>query len=212
MGHLQLTVEPRSDFGSAATRRLRRRGLVPGVLYQKGQPSISFQLGEREVRRLLTSDGARTSVIDVRVGDAPARPALLKEWQVEPVRGRILHFDMAEVDLAESIQAIVSVVLVGQSQGVRDGGVLDQPLHTVTVEALPDALPETLELDITGLGVGDAAHVSDLVAPEGVRIVDDPEAVIASVTMAAQVEEEEGEEEPGEGGEPELVGGREPEE
>ncbi|MEW6583357.1 MAG: 50S ribosomal protein L25 [Actinomycetota bacterium] len=205
MGHLQLTVQPRSDFGSAASRRLRKQGLVPGVLYQKGEGSIAFQLGEREIRRLLLTEGARTAVIDLRVGDGAARPALLKEWQVEPVKGQILHVDLAEVDLRETIQAPVSVVLVGQSVGVRDGGVLDQPHSAVTVEALPDALPDHLELDVTELAVGDTAHVSDLVAPAGVRIVDDPETVLASVTTASPVAAEEGEE-----GEPELVGGGEP--
>lgn len=204
MGHLQLTVQPRADFGSAASRRLRREGLVPGVLYQSGGASLAFQLTEREIRKLLQTEGARSAVIDLRIGDASSKPALIKDWQIDPVKSIVLHVDMAEVDLTETIQAVVEVVLVGTSSGVRDGGVLDQPLHTVTVEALPDALPDRLELDVTELGLGQAAHVSDLTAPDGVRIVDDPETVVASITTASSAEAaEEGEE-----GEPELVGGK----
>lgn len=204
MGHLQLTVQPRADFGSAASRRLRRQGLVPGVLYQSGGASLAFQLTEREIRKLLQTEGARSAVIDLRIGDASSKPALIKDWEIDPVKSIVLHVDMAEVDLTETIQAVVEVVLVGTSTGVRDGGVLDQPLHTVTVEALPDALPDRLELDVTELGLGQAAHVSDLTAPDGVRIVDDPETVVASITTASSAEVAED----GEEGEPELVGGK----
>jgi large subunit ribosomal protein L25 len=199
MAHLQLTVQPREEFGSAATRRLRRRGLVPGVLYQSGRTSLAFALPERELRRLLSADGARTQVIDLTIGSGAPRPALLKEWQVDPVRGDILHVDMAEVNLRETIQAQVPLVLVGQPVGVRDGGVLDQPVHTVTVEGLPDALPEALEHDVTALEIGGTVHLSDLVAPPGVTIVDDPETVVASVTPPSLVEA------------PEVEGAQEPE-
>jgi large subunit ribosomal protein L25 len=205
MAHIQLTVQPRTEFGSAATRRLRRNGLVPGVLYQKGAASLAFQLGERELRKLLTSEGVRTSVVDVSIGSGSSHPSLFREWQVDPVRGAILHVDMAEVDLGTSIQAAVALTLVGQSAGVREGGVLDQPVHSVTVEALPDALPDTIELDVSSLEIGGTLHVSDVAAPEGVRIVDDPETVVASVTPPSAVEVVEGEVE----AEPELVGEKE---
>lgn len=203
--HIQLTVQPRADFGSAATRRLRKTGLVPGVLYQKGEASLPFQLPEHDLRKLLRSEGVRTSVVDVAVGSGAARPALFRDWQIDPVRGAILHVDMAEVDLLVTIQASVALTLVGVPVGVREGGVLDQPVHSLTVEALPDVLPETIEVDVTALEVGGTLHVSDVPAREGVRIVDDPEVVVASVTHASSVEVEEGEGET----EPEIVGQKE---
>ena len=190
MAHTKLAANARTETGSAASRRLRRKGLVPGVLYQSGGESLAFSLDERELRRFLHADGARTSVVDITIGDGTPRPALIKEWQLEPVRGAILHVDLQQVDLTVSIQAPVSLVLVGNPVGVRDGGVLDQPVREVTVEGLPDALPDTIEFDVSGLATGDTAHVSDLTAPEGVAIVDDPETVIASVTLPTAIEEE----------------------
>jgi large subunit ribosomal protein L25 len=204
--HIQLTVEPRADFGSAATRRLRKTGLVPGILYQKGEASLPFQLPEHDLRKLLRSEGVRTSVVDVIVGSGKSHPALFRDWQIDPVRGAILHVDMAEVDLTATIQADVAIVLVGTPVGVREGGVLDQPVHALTVEALPDSLPDQIELDVSELEVGSTLHVSDLSVPDGVRIVDDLELVVASVTHASAVEVDE---EVEEDAEPEIVGQKE---
>lgn len=205
--HIQLTVEPRADFGSAATRRLRRTGMVPGILYQKGEASLPFQLPEHDLRKLLRSEGVRTSVVDVSIGSGPPRPALFRDWQIDPVRGAIWHVDMAEVDLTATIQAEVNITLIGTPVGVREGGVLDQPVHALTVEALPDALPDHIDLDVSDLEVGDTLHVSDIAVPDGVRVVDDPETVVASVTHASSVEVSE---EEGEATEPEIVGQKEP--
>jgi large subunit ribosomal protein L25 len=196
--HIQLTVQPRADFGSAATRRLRKTGLVPGILYQKGEASLPFQLSQHDLRKLLRSE--------VAIGSGPARPALFRDWQIDPVRGAILHVDMAEVDLKATIQASVAVTLVGVPAGVREGGVLDQPVHSLTVEALPDSLPETIEVDVSGLEVGATLHVFDIPAPSGVRIVDEQDLVVASVTHASSVEAEEGDAD----AEPELIGQKEP--
>ena len=137
-------------------------------------------------------------MVDLAIGGSAPVPALIKDWQLEPVRGDILHVDLQQVDLSVAIQAPVPLVVVGSPVGVRDGGVLDQPVREVTVEALPDALPDTIEFDACGLGVGDVATIGDLSAPEGVTIVDDPETVIASVmapTVIAEEEPAEGEEE-----------------
>lgn len=213
MAHVQLAAQVRSETGSAASRRLRRKGLVPGVLYQSGAASLAFTLSERELRRVIHGDGARSAVIDLTIADSGSRPALVKEWQLDPVRGAILHVDLQQIDLTETIQAPVALVLVGSSVGVRDGGVMDQPVREVTVEALPDSLPDHIEYDVSEMATGDAAHISDLTAPEGVVIVDDPETVIASVTLPSQIEEDEDEGvvEGGEPEEPELVGGRDDE-
>ena len=137
----------------------------------------------------------RTGVIDLTVGDS-TRPVLLKDWHIHPVRGDVLHVNFQEVDLTQEIEAPVQVVLVGTSLGVREGGVLDQPHREVVVSALPDALPDHLELDVSELAIGDSATVGQLVAPAGVTIVTDPETTIASVVApsAVIIEEEEVEE------------------
>jgi large subunit ribosomal protein L25 len=133
-------------------------------------------------------------VIDLTVEGDHSRPVLLKDWQLDPVRGEVLHVDFQEVDLTQEVEAPVQITLVGSSVGVRDGGVLDQPLREVVVRALPDTLPDHVDLDVTELAVGDSATVEAIVPPEGVVIVTEPETVVASVLAPTVVEEEEPEE------------------
>ncbi|HSJ72713.1 MAG TPA: 50S ribosomal protein L25 [Miltoncostaeaceae bacterium] len=195
MAHVALTAQKRAEFGNGPTRRLRRRGLVPGVVYQPGSASTAFSLSERELRRAIAE--GRTGVIDLTVVGDRARPVLLKDWQLDPVRGDVLHVDFQEVDLTQEVEAPVAVVLVGSSVGVRDGGVLDQTLREVLVRALPDALPDHLELDVSELAVGDSIAVEGLTAPAGVEIVTEAETVVASVlapTVEVEEEPEEAEE------------------
>lgn len=207
MAHLQLSADERAETGGGPSRRLRRQGQVPGVVYQPGGPSIAFALSDRELRRTLLGGGGRTSVIDLRIGAAPPRPVIFKEWQVNPVRGDIVHVDFQEVDLTEMFEAHVAIVLEGTPAGVREGGVLDHSLREVTVRALPDALPDQILHDVSEMDVGDAITVGDLVSPEGSEIVTDPEQVVASVLYpTVEPEPEEAEVVEAEDLQPEVVG------
>lgn len=191
MAHVSLTAQQRTEFGNGPTRRLRRQGLVPGIVYQAGGPSLPLSLPGHDLKRTLAE--GRTTVIDLVVGDAAPQPVLVKDWQLHPVRGDVMHVDFQQVDLTVEIEADVPITLVGQSIGVRDGGVLDQPLREVTVSALPDSLPDEIEVDVSELGIGDSLTVADMTAPAGVTIRSDAETVIASVvapTVAVEAEEE----------------------
>jgi large subunit ribosomal protein L25 len=196
MAHVSLTAHERTEFGNGPARRLRKAGLVPGVVYQVGGPSLALSLPDRELRRAMAE--GRTGVIDLRIGDGEARPVLLKDWQLHPVKLDVMHVDFVQVDLTQEIEAPVAITLTGDAIGVRDGGVMDQPLREVVVSALPDDLPDHIELDVAALQIGESVTVADLTAPTGVAIVTDPESVIASVvapTVEAPAEEEvEGEE------------------
>lgn len=194
MAHVALTAHERTEFGNGPTRRLRRQGLVPGVVYQVGGPSLPFALPGHDLKRALVE--GRTSVIDLSIGDAGPRPVLVKDWQLHPVRGDVMHVDFTEVDLKVEIETPVAIHIVGDAAGVREGGVLDQPLREVVVSALPDSLPDFIEIDVSALEVGDSVAVGDLVAPAGVTITSDPETVVASVVAptVVTVSEEEGEE------------------
>ena len=125
---------------------------------------------------------------------------MLKEYQQDPIRGRVTHVDFHEVRLDRPIQASVAVQLVGEPVGVEEGGVLSQVTREVNVEALPMEIPEHLELDVSGMAIGDSMRVADLAALEGVTFLDDPETVLANVTLPTQIVEPE--EEPEEGEEP----------
>jgi large subunit ribosomal protein L25 len=189
---VKLKVVRRAQRGSAEARRLRAEGLVPGVLYGNGQDAEVFAVPERDLRRALGGDHGLHTILDVALEDGgKARHAVLKDYQVDPVRGRLLHIDFHEVRLDQAIHAQVVVELVGTPEGVTMGGVLSQVTREVTVEALPMEVPDQLGLDVSGMAIGDSLRVGDLGAPEGVAILDDPDAVLATVTQPTRVEEPE---------------------
>jgi large subunit ribosomal protein L25 len=189
----KLIVAQREKLGSAESRRLRKEGLVPGVLYGNGEP-ISISIAERELRRALTGASGLHSILDVEIdGKGETHASILKEYQVDPVRGGVTHVDLQEVRLDRAITASVTVLLLGgeDAPGVREGGVLSQPLREVNVEALPLEVPEHLDIDVSGMDLGDTLRISDLTTPEGVTLLDDPELVIATVTAPTKVVEPE---------------------
>lgn len=194
---MKLDVKPREEAGSAVSRRLRAGGLIPGVLYGDGKKAHPFAVEERELRRALTGEHGHHAILDVVFdGQKTAHHAVLKDFQLDPVRPRLLHIDLHEVRLDQVIQSQVAVDTVGESPGVKEGGVLTIVLREVNVEALPMEVPDRLELDISSMTIGDSLRISDLAVPESVKLLDDPESVVATVTPPTRVEEpEEAEEE-----------------
>ena len=189
---IKLDVKPRETGGSADSRRLRADGLVPGVLYGAGEQAHPFAVEERELRRVLTGEHGLHAILDVVFdGQKTAHHAVLKEYQLDPVRPRLLHIDLHEVRLDRVIQSQVAVEPAGESPGVKEGGVLTLVLRDVNVEALPMEVPDRLELDISAMTIGDSLRVADIVAPEGVKLLDDPDAVVVTVTPPTKVEEPE---------------------
>ena len=194
---VKLEVAERDTRGSRASRRLRREGIVPGVLYGRGKTPHSIAIPERELRRVLTGPSGLHAILDVVLeGQKTVHPAILKDYQQDPLRGSLTHVDLQEVRLDQPIQAQVVVVLVGEAAGAKEGGVLSQVAREINVEALPMEIPEHIDLDVSGMHIGDALHVADLSAIEGVTFLDDPEGtVLATVTPPTVVVEPEPEEE-----------------
>lgn len=203
--HVQLKATERTQFGTTEAKRLRASGQVPGVLYQAGKESLSFALPARDLDKALHGEHGKTAVFEITVEGHPTVPALLKDWDLAPVRGNVLHVDFQQVDLKKQIEANVPLVLSGIAVGVRDGGVLGQPVHELTVRCLPDALPDSIVVDVAELEAGAVLHLSDVTAPSGVEILGDPEIVVASITAPSRAEVE-GEEEGDTAAEPEIVG------
>ena len=190
---VQLEVEERAERGSAAVRRLRKRGFIPGVIYGGGNDPFAFSVQERELRRALTTDHGLNAILDVTV-EGDLRPVIVKEYQRDPISGRVTHVDLVQVRLDRVIQTTVGIELIGDSPGVREGGVLQQVAREITVEALPLEVPERIEVDVSG-------RLEDVTVPDGVRFVDDPhETIIVTVTVPTRVEEPEEELEEGEEG------------
>jgi len=183
-----LNVEPRDAAHSRATRRLRREGRVPGVLYGMGDEPQAFSVDARDLRLALAGRGA---VLDVALGDETTS-AVLKDSQLHPVRGEVLHVDLLRVDLNKPIQSPVPLHLTGveESQGVKDGGVLEQVTREVTVEALPNDIPEELVHDVSHMEMLGTELLSAVQVPSGVTIVDDLEETVVATVNPPRVEEE----------------------
>jgi large subunit ribosomal protein L25 len=190
-----LTVDERSERGSRSARRLRREGLVPGVVYGGGDGDCtSFKVDSRALRQVLVDGSA---LIDLQVGGR-TRPVIVKDQQLHPVRGEVVHIDLLEVRLDEKIQTTVAVHVEGveESPGVKEGGVLEQVTHQLNIEALPTAIPEYVPVDVSGMEIAATMTLSEVSVPEGVTFLDDPEeTVIATVVVPTEVEEPEIEEE-----------------
>src|SRR3954470_18876896 len=222
----RLNAAPRAESGSRAMRRLRRAGRVPGVLYGGTGEPVAFDVDARELRHALHASGA---VLEVSL-DGETTPAVLKDTQRHPVRGETMHIDLLRVRLDVAIQATVVLDLVGveEAPGVKEGGVLEQPMRELNVEALPAEIPETISFDASGLEAGATVTLAEISAPANVKLIDDPEAVVATITaprLEVETEDEietetelvgEGEEAPegeaaeGEGEAPAEGGGEEP--
>jgi large subunit ribosomal protein L25 len=190
-----LTADERSERGSRAVRRLRRDGLVPGVVYggTDGE-STSFTVESRALRQVLVDGSA---LIDLEVAGR-TRPVIVKDQQLHPVRGEVLHIDLLEVRLDEKIQTTVAVHIenIEEAPGIKEGGVLEQVTHQLNIEALPTAIPEFVPVDASGMEIAATMILSELTPPEGVTFLDDPEeTVIATVVVPTEVEEPEIEEE-----------------
>jgi large subunit ribosomal protein L25 len=189
---VRLKVQSRESRGSAESRRLRSNGSVPGVLYGNGGQAQPFCIEERELRKALTGDHGLHAILDVVLeGQQKAHHAVLKEYQLDPTRARLLHIDLQEVRLDQAIHTQVVVELEGESEGVKEGGVLSQIQREVNVEALPMEVPDRLELDVSSMKIGDTLRISDLRVPEGVKLLDDLETVLATVTPPTKIEEPE---------------------
>jgi large subunit ribosomal protein L25 len=200
---VKLVVQNRSILGSAEARRLRRQGLVPGVLYGRTQP-VAVSIPERDLRAALTGESGANAVLDVVVDGGSAHASVLKDYQLDPVRGTVSHVDLQEVRLDQPIHATVPLHLVGEAAGTKEGGVMTQVLTEINVEALPLEVPAVVEFDVSEVHLGASAHLSQLALPEAVTLLDDGDAVFVTVTQPTREEPEaleDGEEEEGAVGE-----------
>jgi len=189
-----LEVEERAERGTRATKRLRNKGYVPGVVYG-GDDCVAFKVNNRVLRAALHGGSA---LIDLKIGNGEARPVVIKDQQHHPVRGQVLHIDLLQVRLDEKINSPVQVELAGaeEAPGVKEGGVLEHVTRELNTEALPTDIPERIVVDVSAMGINAVMHLSEVTPPEGVTFLDDPEeTIIATITVPTEVEEPEIEEE-----------------
>lgn len=187
---IELAVAPREDRGKTS-RRLAREGLVPAVLYGAGVANTIISLPRHEFELLRTREAIGARILEVRIeGQKDTVNAIVKDIQLHPVSGHVLHVDLLAVDMKETIQAPVPLEFVGDSEGVKEGGIFTHNLLEVLVEALPADLPDHIQVEVSQLDIGDNLTVADVVAPEGATILDELETVVCSITLPTKIVEE----------------------
>lgn len=181
MQALTLGAEKRNKVGKGIARSLRRKGFIPAVIY-KGGDSIPIQLSTKEFAQFITKTAGEQVVVNIDLS-GETKQALLKDYQVDPIMGSLLHADFQEISATEAIRVMVHIVISGEAIGVkRDNGILQYGLREVEIECLPSSIPGHIDVDVSNLGVGQSIHVSDLKLAEGIRILTDPDELIVTVT------------------------------
>jgi large subunit ribosomal protein L25 len=188
MEMIKLSAESRADVGTSAAKRLRRAGKIPAVLYGEGG-SEAITLDDREFRHAVRGHSG-TSVVELTVGGEKSVTAVVREVQRDPIRDGIRHVDLQKIGMKDKINARLPVRLVGESPGDKMGGVLQHTAWELEIKAVASAIPESIDVDISSLEIGDSIHVGDLVVPEGMEILTSPDSIIVSIlTPSIQLEE-----------------------
>ena len=183
MADLVLNTEEKTTIGSRSSRRLRRDGKVPGVLYGLGQDPEIFSVDYGDLRGALTTDAGLNALIQLSV-NGTNQLSILKSLQRHPVKDEVIHVDFVRVDPNQELAVEVPIVLEGVAKKVTDqNGMVDQTMFSLSVLSLPDSIPNELTADVSELDINDAIRVSDVVLPEGVRTEVDPEEAIAVGTV-----------------------------
>jgi large subunit ribosomal protein L25 len=184
----KLSITPRDPEGSRATRRLRRTGRVPGILYGGDSDPLTFSVDARELRHALAASGAVLEVVD----DGDTTPAILKSAQYHPVRGETMHVDLLRVNLNVAIAAVVPLELTGadEAPGVKEGGVLEQITRELNIEALPTSIPESITHDVSAMQINDTVTLDHVTIPAGVVLLDDAEETVVATLTPPRLETE----------------------
>lgn len=211
MPEFVVPAESRTDTGKNANRKLRSRGLIPGVLYTSGQQAVAVQVSPGEIGSILKSKSGENTLFDLEIG-GKRRKVILKEFQREPLRGKLLHADFYEVALDKKIEVKVHIELEGTPVGVKlQGGIVDFVTRELEIECLPADIPEKITVDISHLELGKHLRVSDLKVPEKVKLLVEPEVVIVHVVTPRAEEAAAAEAAPAEGAAAEAATAAEPE-
>jgi len=186
MAEVTLEVERREATGKEVAKKLRREGRVPAVVYGGHREPVAITVDRKSVSELIqkSDHGIRSVFLLQMKGTDQSRHAMIKEVTIDPLSRKMMHIDFVRVLMDEMVRVTVPIHLNGTAIGVKEGGLLDFQVREVHIECLPNAIPDSIEVDISPLAHHDYYRVKDLTAPEGVKIMDDPERVVVGVTHA----------------------------
>jgi large subunit ribosomal protein L25 len=188
MAEVRLKAEPRKEAGKGFARRARAEGRVPAILYGGGMNPVPITVDRRELALAYHTDSGTNVLLDIEVEGATTL-ALTKDLQRDPVKGTLLHADFIKIDRDIRIEVEVPLHLVGESPGVAEGGVLEAPLHALSISVLPGDVPQAVDIDISALAIGDSLKVADIAVDEKFEVLSDPESVVAMVAQPISEEE-----------------------
>lgn len=195
MEQVKLKVGVREERGKQAAKKLRQKGLVPGVVYHRGEGPVAIVLANKEISRIVHDAGGENILIQLTIDKdkkTKARSVIIKEIQHDPVKRNILHVDFNEISLTEKIVVEVEVVAIGEALGVKqEGGVLDHPLRELKIQCLPTDIPKNIELDVTAMKLNDSVHVRDLKLSDNIKVLNDPDLILFQVKLPVEEKVEE---------------------
>jgi len=182
MAEVKLNINEREDRGKGAARRSRAAGKVPAVVYGRGMEPVPIEVDRREFLTALHTDAGMNVLLELKVGGKKML-ALARDLQRDPVKGTLLHADFVQVDVTRTVDVEVPVNVVGEAPGVKEGGVLEQPLFTVHVRCLPTEVPEAIDVDVSGLQMGESLRVGEIRTTDKFEITNDPDEPVVSIAV-----------------------------
>ena len=185
MERATMNAEKRDEKGKGAARSLRRKEMIPAVLYRGGD-SLPIKIPKKEITQFINTTLGQQVMVNLQFKEGENKLALIKEYQIDPTNRELLHADFFEVSLTEKVKVSVHITTTGEAVGVkRDGGILQNVLREIEIECLPDKIPGNIKVDISGLEIGSSLHVGDLKLDEEIKVLTDPGEVIANVIAPA---------------------------
>jgi large subunit ribosomal protein L25 len=187
MAEIVVSAKTRADRGKNAAKRLRREGLVPGVVYGGKGENVAVAVDPKALQRVLRSEAGRNSILKLDIANAGSTNAILKSWQVDPIREKFLHADFFRIAMDVAIRVTVPIHVTGEARGVKvDAGILELVMREIEVECLPGDIPERIDVDVTDLGINGALRISDVAAPAKVKILEDADQVVVHVVSVKE--------------------------
>ncbi len=190
MEQINLKASVRDERGKEKVKKMRSEGFVPGIVYHRGEEPVAISLNNREISKIIHDAAGENVLINLTIEQEKkkARLAIIKEIQYEPVKRHILHVDFNEISLKEKLTVEVEVVAKGEPIGVKqDGGVMDHPVRLLRVSCLPMDIPKHIDVDVSGLGLNQSIHISDLVLSDKIQILNDPSTLLFHVKLPVEV-------------------------
>lgn len=187
MAEIVVSAKGRTDRGKNAARRLRREGLIPGVVYGGKGDNVAVAVDPKALHKVLRSEAGRNAILKLDIAGAGSTSAILKSWQVDPIKENFLHADFYRIAMDVAIRVTVPVHVVGEARGVKvDAGILELIMREIEVECLPGDIPERIDVEVSDLGINGTLRVSDLVAPAKVKVLEAADQVVVHIVSVKE--------------------------